>query len=223
MTISYLIATCATLLALICAITTHEAARGMVANWFGDKTARIEKRLTFNPWVHIDPLGTVLLPAILLMAQSPFIIGWPRPLHVNFSELRPHKLGSIMVYLSGPMAHIVLAWFSVLLLHLNPTAHTLGNEILAKSFQVNLMLAVFNLLPLPPLDGGRLIAAFLPSTWAESFLKIEPYTPMIILLLILLPGALATLGIHFHPLFAIMMPMLVVLQKFVLFLSGHIY
>ncbi len=98
----------------------------------------------------------------------------------------------------------------------------LGNEILVNSFRINLMFMVFSLLPLPPLDGGRLIASLLPPAWAESYLKVEPYTPMIILLMLFLPSALATLGIHFHPLLAIMMPLLRVLQDVVLFLSGHV-
>lgn len=222
MTVSYLLATFTTLVALIFAITSREAGRGMIAAWFGDQTARAEKRLTFNPFVHLDPLGTVLLPAIFLIMHSPLIVGWAKPLHLNYSQLRPYKLGNVVVHLSGPLIHIFLAWVSVLLIHLNPHAHTLGNEILIKSFQVNLMLAAFNLLPLPPLDGGSLIAALLPPVWANSFLKIEPYTPLIILLLILLPGALATVGINFNPLFSAIMPLLSLLERFVLFLSGHI-
>jgi Zn-dependent protease len=222
MTISYLISTFATLVALIFAITSREAVRGMIATKFGDNTARAEKRLTFNPLVHIDLMGTIIFPAILILMKAPFIIGWAKPLHLNFSHLRPQRLGNIAVNLSGPLMHILLAWFSVLLIHLNPNADTLGNEILVSSFQINLMLAVFNLLPLPPMDGGRLIVALLPPAWAESYLKVEPYTPMIILLLLLLPSALATLGIHFHPLLMVLMPLLIALQKFVLFLSGHL-
>ena len=172
--------------------------------------------------VHIDPVGTIIFPAILLLIKAPFIIGWAKPLYLNFSHLKPQRLGNVAVNLSGPLIHVLLAWFSVLLIHLNPNADTLGNEILVSSFQINLMLAVFNFLPLPPMDGGRIIAALLPPAWAECYLRIEPYTPRIILLLLLLPSALATLGINFQPLLMLLTPILRAMQKFVLFLSGHL-
>lgn len=222
MTIAYLISNFATLIALIFAITSSVAAKGMVATKFGDYTARTEKRLTFNPLVHIDLMGTIILPAILLFTQTPFIIGWPKPLHLNYSQLRPHRLGNIAVSLSGLLIHIFIAWFSLILIHLNPNADTLGNEILVNSFRINLMFTVFSLIPLPPLEGGRIVSNLLPPAWAESYLKVEPYTPMIIMLLFLLPNALGTIGIHFHPLMTILMPLLNALQKFILFLSGHL-
>ena len=137
MTLSYFVATLASLIALVFAITSREAARGMIAGKFGDTTAKAEHRDTFNPLVHIDPMGTVILPGLLLLMQSPFIMGWSKPLHINFSHLHPHKLGSVVVSLAGPLIHIVIAWVSVLLIHLNPTADTLGNEILVRSFQIN--------------------------------------------------------------------------------------
>ncbi len=222
MTLSYFVATLASLVALVFAITSYAAVRGIVAGKFGDTTAKAEHRDTFNPLVHIDPMGTIILPGLLLLLQAPFIIGWAKPLHINFGRLHPHKLGNIVVTLSGLFVHLFIAWVSVLLIHLNPTGDTLGNEILVNSFRINLMFMVFSLLPLPPLDGGRLIASLLPPAWAESYLKVEPYTPMIILLMLFLPSALATLGIHFHPLLEIMMPLLRVLQNVVLFLSGHV-
>ncbi|RZI46075.1 site-2 protease family protein [Candidatus Finniella inopinata] len=222
MTLSYFIATLASLIALAFAITSYAAVRGIVAGKFGDTTAKAEHRNTFNPLVHIDPLGTFILPGLLLLMQAPFIMGWPKPLPINFNRLHPHKLGTVVVTLSGLFVHLFIAWTSVMLIHLNPTADTLGNEILINSFRINLMFMVFSLLPLPPLDGGRLIASALPPAWAESYLKVEPYTPMIILLMLFLPSALATIGIHFNPLLMILMPLLKALQIGVLFLSGHL-
>lgn len=220
--VTFIVSTFATLMALGFAFTTREAARGWIADRFGDHTARAEGRLTLNPLVHIDLLGTLLLPCILLLTQSPLILGWAKPFHINTKNLRPYKKGNIILSLTGPLIHVVIAWVSVLLIHFNPNADTLGNEILIKSFQINIILAVFNMLPFPPLDGGRLIAVLLPSKLADHFLKIEPYTPLIILLLVLLPGALQTIGVHFQPLFMIMYPLINLLQKTVLYLSGHL-
>jgi Zn-dependent protease len=212
----------ATLIALVIAVTTHEAAHGFIAKTFGDPTAQQMGRLTFNPIAHIDPFGTVLLPALLFFSGAPFLFGYAKPVPVNFGQLHPRRLGEILVAFAGPGVNFILAFLAGLLLHLNPNAQTFGNDILVMSFRINIILGAFNLFPILPLDGGRIVAGFLPNSLRAWYGRTEPYGMLILLGLIILPPlVLMPLGISFNPLRFFLIPVIQILSDTLLFLSGH--
>jgi Zn-dependent protease len=207
---------------LIVAITFHEAAHGFVARLFGDTTATRMGRVTFNPLKHIDLFGTILLPGFMMISGIPFLFGYAKPVPVNFMALHPRRLGMILVAASGPGTNLLLAWASALLLHINSGAETFGNELLVKSVQFNVVLAIFNMLPIPPLDGGRVLAGLLPQPLAGILERIEPYGFIILLGLIALPHLiLYPMGIDINPLREIMMPLVHFLTSLVFLASGH--
>jgi Zn-dependent protease len=210
------------LIALMLAITFHEAAHGFVARLFGDMTATRLGRVTFNPLKHVDLIGTIILPGMLLLSGAPFLFGYAKPVPVNFDNLRPQRLGMILVAVAGPATNLFLAWIAALLLHINAGVDTLGNEILVNSIRFNIVLAIFNMLPLPPLDGGRVAVGILPSFLGKKLARVEPYGFLILLALLALPGLLfAPLGIDFHPLREILLPGIKFFTYVILFLSGH--
>lgn len=177
----------ASLFALILAITTHEAAHGFMAKWFGDRTAESMGRLTFNPIAHIDPIGTVLLPALLYFSGASFLLGYAKPVPVNFRNLNPRRLGEIMVAFAGPGTNFLLAYLAALMLHINPTGETFGNDVLLQLIRINLMLGLFNLLPILPMDGGRMVNAMLPPSLSNKYSQMEPYGFFIVLGVCLIP------------------------------------
>jgi Zn-dependent protease len=184
-------------LPVLAAIILHEIAHGAVAYWLGDPTAREAGRLTLNPLPHIDPFGTVLLPLLLILAQSPFLFGYAKPVPVNFGRLSHPKRDMILVAAAGPLTNLTLAVASAALLNwilnLDLAPETTSSATIAvltavalmaqHSVVFNVVLAVFNLLPILPLDGGRVLTGLLPLRQAVAFSRTERYGMMIVLLL----------------------------------------
>ena len=173
---------------VIIAITFHEAAHGFAAWRLGDDTAYRLGRVTFNPLKHIDPIGTVVLPAILLISNVGFVFGWAKPVPVRFGNLAQPRRDMVLVAAAGPATNLVLALASAWLLrwvHLTPaTAEAWLSQVLTVSLFFNVLLAVFNMLPLPPLDGGRVAVGLLPPPLALPLARLERFGFVILIGLI---------------------------------------
>ncbi len=186
---------------VVFAITLHEAAHGYVARLFGDQTAWMLGRVTLNPLKHIDPVGTIAVPGMLLLFAKlfggpVFIFGWAKPVPVNFGNLRNPKRDMFWVAGAGPFANFVMAvaW-GLLLKDSSPGAVFASDgvrEMAGAGVQINLMLMALNLLPILPLDGGRIAVSLLPHRLATQYARLEPYGFMVVILL-LATGVLGTL------------------------------
>jgi Zn-dependent protease len=170
---------------VVLAITLHEAAHGYVAKRFGDRTAEMLGRVTLNPVKHVDLVGTILVPAAMVLLKMPFVFGWAKPVPVNFANLRHPKRDMIWVAAAGPGSNFVQAVGWALVMVAAVSSGMLASDGLARmayaGIQINLVLMALNLLPIPPLDGGRIVTGLLPEPASSAFARIEPYGLFVIL------------------------------------------
>jgi Zn-dependent protease len=163
----------------------HEIMHGVVAGWFGDDTARDAGRITLNPIPHIDPFGTILLPAMLILLHSPVVLGAAKPVPVNIANMRRQRLGMAFVALAGPLSNFGLAIIAAIALRLGVGNLIPGSEsLLSIILFVNILLGTFNLIPIPPLDGSKVIMSLLPGRLIESFAAVERYGFVLIIILL---------------------------------------
>jgi Zn-dependent protease len=180
-------------LPVLFAITLHEAAHGYVARYFGDMTAYQQGRISLNPLVHIDPVGTILLPILMyILSHGSFLFGWAKPVPVNFGALRHPKQDMLWVALAGPAANLIMAlfwgiWIKIALM--SPESYFANPlmEMAQLGVKINVVLMVLNLLPLPPLDGGRIAVSLLPHKMSIKLAGIEPYGMFILIGLAITP------------------------------------
>jgi Zn-dependent protease len=178
----------------------HEVMHGVAADWLGDKTARYAGRLTLNPIPHIDPFGSVILPIMLTLANSPIFFGWAKPVPYNPYNLRPGRFSEAIVAGAGPASNIAIAILFSVCIRLNLFSADI-NSVLFMVVMVNVMLCIFNLIPIPPLDGSKVLQAFLPASMQYGYaqwrfqLESNPFMGMglIILVIILMGGAFGSL------------------------------
>ena len=212
---------------ILIAITFHEAAHAYAAWRLGDDTALRAGRVTFNPLKHLDAFGTIVVPALLLVAGSPFLFGWAKPVPVAFDRLTRPRRDMALVAVAGPLTNVMLAFASAMLLHLawlapEPTSRWLA-QTLYQSLVLNLVLAIFNLLPIPPLDGSRILLSVMPGVLARPYAKLERFGLLILLgLVFVVPMAARQFGVDLNVVRWLVGLPVAYLTKMVLLLVGHV-
>jgi len=173
------------LVVVFLSVVIHEVAHGYVAYLLGDPTARDARRITLNPLAHIDPFGTIILPIILVRMNSPILFAWAKPVPFNPGYFRDPKRGIMIVGAAGPIANFVLAGVSALLFHVLG-GEGFGAMLMLVACRINVLLGLFNLIPIPPLDGSRVVTGLLPSRYVRGYLSIERYGFILIFGLLML-------------------------------------
>ncbi len=173
------------ILILIVSIVAHEVAHGLAALWQGDRTARDAGRLTLNPIAHVDIVGSILIPVGLFLLSSPFLFGWAKPVPINPYNFRNVKYGEALVAFAGPLVNIIFVTIFTLLIHFVPMNAVYMN-VCQTAILVNLVLALFNLIPIPPLDGSKILFAFIPQTYYKLRKLLEARNFIFLMIVIIL-------------------------------------
>ena len=171
---------------LIMSVVIHEVSHGFMAEWFGDKTARFAGRLTLNPLKHLDLFGSILLPAVLILSHSPFLFGWAKPVPYNPDNLSNRKWGIVAVASAGVLANLSIAiLFGVIIRFTSGSTLPEGFYFITSIIVlINIVLGIFNLVPIPPLDGSKILFSFLPESFSSSIFKFEQYSLILLLIFI---------------------------------------